>query len=126
MPAARATPSTTSLSGRTRVPLPSAPSALLQTRKAAVGGSRAEAIEDCSRKRAGPHDASRQSTSQIDDGVLGLKRKCSLHAPSLTYGLHTNVWLRIGRPQALAIRIGAHLVGGLPGTPANLLLTRAG
>jgi cytoskeletal protein RodZ len=45
---------------------------------------------------------------------------------SLSYGLHTNVWLRIGRPQALAIRIGPHLIGGLPGTPANLLLTRDG
>jgi cytoskeleton protein RodZ len=45
---------------------------------------------------------------------------------SLSYGLHTNVWLRIGRPQALAIRIGPHLVGGLPGTPANLLLTPDG
>ena len=44
----------------------------------------------------------------------------------LTYGLHRNVWLRIGRPRALAIRIGRHLVGGLPGTPANLLLTRDG
>jgi transcriptional regulator with XRE-family HTH domain len=45
---------------------------------------------------------------------------------SLTYGLHTNVWLRIGRPRALAIRIGPHLVGGLPGMPANLLLTPDG
>jgi cytoskeletal protein RodZ len=44
----------------------------------------------------------------------------------LSYGLHRNVWLRIGRPQALAIRIGEHLVAGLPGTPANLLLTRDG
>jgi cytoskeleton protein RodZ len=45
----------------------------------------------------------------------------------LTYGLDQNVWLRIGRPQALAIRIGKNLVGGLPGnTPANLLLTRNG
>jgi len=45
----------------------------------------------------------------------------------LTYGLNQNVWLRIGRPQALAIRIGKNLVGGLPGnTPANLLLTRDG
>jgi hypothetical protein len=44
----------------------------------------------------------------------------------LSYGLRRNVWLRIGRPQALAIRIGPHLVGGLPGTPANLLLTRDG
>ena len=46
---------------------------------------------------------------------------------SLTYGLHKNVWLRIGRPQALAIRIGKNLVGGLPGnTPANLLVTSDG
>jgi cytoskeleton protein RodZ len=45
----------------------------------------------------------------------------------LTYGLDQNVWLRIGRPNALAIRIGKNLVGGLPGnTPANLLLTRDG
>jgi cytoskeletal protein RodZ len=44
----------------------------------------------------------------------------------LSYRLQRNVWLRIGRPQAVAIRIGAHLVGGLPGTPANLLLTRDG
>jgi transcriptional regulator with XRE-family HTH domain len=45
---------------------------------------------------------------------------------SLTYGLRTNVWLRIGRPRSVAIRIGTQLVGGLPGTPANLLLTRDG
>jgi cytoskeleton protein RodZ len=45
---------------------------------------------------------------------------------SLSYGLHERVWLRIGRPHALAIRIGKSLVGGLPGTPANLLLTSAG
>jgi cytoskeleton protein RodZ len=45
----------------------------------------------------------------------------------LTYGLDRNVWLRIGRPQALAIRIGRDLVGVLPGnTPVNLLLTRDG
>jgi len=45
----------------------------------------------------------------------------------LTYDLHQNVWLRIGRPHALTIRIGKNLVGGLPGnTPANLLLTRDG
>jgi cytoskeletal protein RodZ len=45
----------------------------------------------------------------------------------LTYSLEQNVWLRIGRPQALAIRIGENLVGGLPGnTPANLLLTSDG
>jgi cytoskeletal protein RodZ len=46
---------------------------------------------------------------------------------NLSYGLDQNVWLRIGRPQALAIRIGQNLVRGLPGnTPVNLLLTRDG
>jgi cytoskeletal protein RodZ len=45
----------------------------------------------------------------------------------LTYDLHENVWLRIGRPQALAIRIGGNLIRGLPAnTPANLLLTPDG
>jgi hypothetical protein len=45
----------------------------------------------------------------------------------LTYDLHENIWLRIGRPHALAIHIGKNLVRGLPGnTPANLLLTRDG
>jgi cytoskeleton protein RodZ len=45
---------------------------------------------------------------------------------TLTYGLHRNVWLRIGRPHALAIRIGGYRVNGLPGVPVNLLLTRNG
>ncbi len=45
---------------------------------------------------------------------------------SLSYGLRENVWLRIGRPHALAIRIGKDLVRGLPATPANLLLTSDG
>jgi cytoskeleton protein RodZ len=45
----------------------------------------------------------------------------------LAYDLHQTVWLRIGRPHALAIRIGKNLVRGLPGnTPANLLLTSDG
>jgi hypothetical protein len=44
----------------------------------------------------------------------------------LSYGLHRNVWLRIGRPRALAIRIGDDRVRGLPGAPVNLLLTRGG
>lgn len=46
---------------------------------------------------------------------------------SLSYNLKRNVWLRIGRPRALAIRIGPDLVRGLPGsTPVNLLLTSDG
>jgi hypothetical protein len=46
---------------------------------------------------------------------------------SLSYNLERNVWLRIGRPASLAIRIGPDLVRGLPGsTPVNLLLTPSG
>jgi transcriptional regulator with XRE-family HTH domain len=44
----------------------------------------------------------------------------------LRYRLDRSVWLRIGRPQALTIRIGKRLVNGLPGTPVNLLLTARG
>jgi hypothetical protein len=43
----------------------------------------------------------------------------------LRYPLGT-VWMRIGRPRAVVVSIGGRLVNGLPGTPANLLLTRAG
>jgi cytoskeleton protein RodZ len=45
---------------------------------------------------------------------------------SLTYSLKRNVWVRVGRPRVVAIRVGAHLVRGLPGDPANLLLTKTG
>jgi len=46
---------------------------------------------------------------------------------SLSYDLKRDVWLRIGRPKSLAIRIGPDLVRGLPGsTPVNLLLTPDG
>jgi hypothetical protein len=49
------------------------------------------------------------------------------HGHKLAYELKQNVWLRIGRPHALAITIGRNRVNGLPGsTPANLLLTPAG
>lgn len=44
----------------------------------------------------------------------------------LTYRLDRKVWLRLGRPQAVAITIGARLVRGLPGAPANLVLTKSG
>jgi cytoskeleton protein RodZ len=43
----------------------------------------------------------------------------------LSYTLGT-VWMRIGRPRAVVVSIGARPVNGLPGTPANLLLTRDG
>jgi len=44
----------------------------------------------------------------------------------LAYRLHTRVWLRVGRPRAVTIRVGSHLVRGLPGTPVDLLLTKRG
>jgi transcriptional regulator with XRE-family HTH domain len=44
----------------------------------------------------------------------------------LAYRLKRNVWLRVGRPQVVTIRVGSHVVHGLPGTPVNLLLTRRG
>jgi len=44
----------------------------------------------------------------------------------LSYPLGKDVWLRIGRPQAVIVTLGRRTVRGLPGTPANLLLTRYG
>jgi cytoskeletal protein RodZ len=45
---------------------------------------------------------------------------------TLRYRLDRKVWLRIGRPHAVVVTIGGRAVRGLPGTPANLLLTNAG
>jgi cytoskeleton protein RodZ len=45
---------------------------------------------------------------------------------TLTYRLNRAVWMRVGRPHVVAIRVGAHVVRGLPGDPANLLLTKRG
>ena len=45
---------------------------------------------------------------------------------SLSYSLKRNVWVRVGRPRVVTIRVGAHVVRGLPGDPANLLLTKTG
>ena len=45
---------------------------------------------------------------------------------SLKFGLSQNLWVRMGRPHALDIRIGKDLVTGLPGAAANLLLTKSG
>jgi hypothetical protein len=44
----------------------------------------------------------------------------------LSYPLGKDVWLRIGRPNAVVISLGPRTVRGLPRTPANLLLTRYG
>jgi cytoskeleton protein RodZ len=44
----------------------------------------------------------------------------------LEYGLDRKIWVRMGRPLALDIRIGKTLVTGLPQAPANVLLTKSG
>jgi cytoskeleton protein RodZ len=43
---------------------------------------------------------------------------------SLKLGLAHGIWMRMGRPQALDITVGGHLVRNLPADPANLSLTR--
>jgi hypothetical protein len=45
---------------------------------------------------------------------------------TLRYGLARPIWVRMGRPLALDVRIGHELVAGLPHAPANLLLTKTG
>ena len=45
---------------------------------------------------------------------------------SLRYPLATHLWLRMGRPLALDIRIDGHAVHGLERSPSNLVLTRSG
>ena len=45
---------------------------------------------------------------------------------ALRYRLDRKVWVRIGDPRAVVVTIGSRTVRGLPGTPANLLLTNAG
>ena len=59
------------------------------------------------------------SGKEIFRGFLG-------QGKTLRYRLDRKVWLRIGRPRAVLVTIGARPVHGLPGTPANLLLTNAG
>jgi cytoskeleton protein RodZ len=44
----------------------------------------------------------------------------------LSYPLGRDVWMRIGRPHSVVVSLGRRTVNGLPGTPANLLLTRFG
>src|SRR4051812_25358786 len=56
---------------------------------------------------------------EIFRGTLGQGR-------SLKYGLSRSIWMRMGRPLALDIRIGTQLVGGLPRAATNVLLTRNG
>jgi hypothetical protein len=44
----------------------------------------------------------------------------------LRYGLGHPIWMRMGRPLALDIRIGKTAVANLPGSPSNLLLSTRG
>jgi cytoskeletal protein RodZ len=44
----------------------------------------------------------------------------------LKYGLGRTIWVRMGRPLALDIRIGDTRVSGLPNAPVNVLLTKTG
>ena len=44
----------------------------------------------------------------------------------LKYGLGHAIWMRMGRPLALDIKIGKTVVGGLPDAPTNVVLTRNG
>lgn len=45
---------------------------------------------------------------------------------TLRYGLARPIWVRMGRPLALDVRVGTTAVANLPAAPANLLLTRRG
>lgn len=46
---------------------------------------------------------------------------------SVRFGVGSDgLWVRMGRPYALDIRLGGQLVGGLPSTPANIVLTPSG
>ncbi len=61
----------------------------------------------------GPHGA------LLFEGILsqGATKRFSLtHA----------IWVRMGRPNVLDLRVAGQAVDGLPATPANILLSRAG
>jgi hypothetical protein len=49
-----------------------------------------------------------------------------LQGRSLRYRLGQPLWMRMGRPLALDIRVGSRLVTGLPGVATNVLLTKSG
>jgi hypothetical protein len=45
---------------------------------------------------------------------------------TLRYAVTQKLWVRMGRPWLLDIRLGDRRLGRLPNTPSNILLTRAG
>jgi transcriptional regulator with XRE-family HTH domain len=56
---------------------------------------------------------------EIYSGILN-------HGDTLRYGTTRRLWLRMGRPSELTIRIGKRVLTGLSAFPANLVLTRHG
>jgi cytoskeleton protein RodZ len=42
------------------------------------------------------------------------------------FPIASRLWVRMGRPDALDIKVAGKLVGGLPASPSNVVLTRAG
>jgi cytoskeletal protein RodZ len=61
----------------------------------------------------GPHGR------EIYSGILN-------HGDTLRYATTRTLWLRMGRPSELTIRIGKRVLTGLSAFPANLMLTRRG
>jgi Helix-turn-helix domain/RodZ C-terminal domain len=45
---------------------------------------------------------------------------------TLRFGLGQKLWMRMGRPWLLDVRLGGHVVRGFPYEPSNVLLTRDG
>jgi cytoskeletal protein RodZ len=45
---------------------------------------------------------------------------------TVRFGVKQNLWVRMGRPWLMDIRLAGRMVGGLPNQSANLLLTRDG
>lgn len=98
--------------------LPTAP--VVRTVKPVVAPRRSVAVIRAARNRCwlsirigGP------AGKEIFRGILERGR-------SLRYPLATRLWLRMGRPLALDIRIDGDRVGGLERSPSNLVLTKAG
>ena len=42
------------------------------------------------------------------------------------FRIDSRLWVRMGRPDLLDIKVAGKLVGGLPASPSNVVLTPAG
>jgi transcriptional regulator with XRE-family HTH domain len=89
----------------------SKPPAAAQTRLTVISAPRGRCW--LSIRRGGP------SGTVVYEGVLEQGR-------SLHLALGHDLWVRMGRPDAIDISLGGHLVNGLPAVPANVLLTSNG